>query len=155
MDTVVPREQLQKVLDQSTRLVMKEAAGILLNHEEVSLGREIYTVYTHFSRGFRSCLAFYADTSLFKRLTCHMMQTEQVDAADIRDFTTEYFNVLCGHIVSALFLNTRIAARFDIPSFCEGVYQPEGQLKHIVLGYASDLHENARLVCYATPALFT
>ena len=67
----------------------------------------------------------------------------------VEDFTKEYFNVLCGHIVSRLFRETRVPARFSPPVFRRGRYVPEDHLRHIVLTYADDRNERAQLIQHA------
>ena len=62
------------------------------------------------------------EAAMFVRLTRGMMQREDVTDRDVEDFTKEYFNVLCGHIVSRLFRETRVPARFSPPVFRRGRY---------------------------------
>jgi len=150
LDTAVPREELQAVFDRSTRMVT-EAAGIRLETADVPWSGEVCTVYTTFEKGFHSCMTFCADQAMFTRLARRMMYNDPVNCQDIADFAKEYFNTLCGHIVSALYGDTHVAARFQIPSFCCGRYCPCDQLEHIVLRYTSDQNECAQLTCYKSP----
>lgn len=149
MDTILPPEHLRTIYDQSIRLVTKQTAGILLNQEEIILHDDVCTVYTLFDKNVHSSLAMCADLGLFTRLTQRMMQSEKVSAQDIEDFTKEYFNILCGHIAVALFRDTKAAARFQIPEFHSGRYQPDNRRVCLELAFRSDQNEGARLIHYA------
>ena len=63
-------------------------------------------------------------------------------------YMKELLNVLCGHIVAAVFSRTKTAARFQPPCFAEGCYLPEGEdpdgVIHIC--YMNDYAESAMLL---------
>jgi len=148
MDTLLSRERLHTIYDQSTRFVTERTSGILLNEEDVSFSEEICTIYTTFERHVSSGLAMCADLSLLTRLTQHMMKSEHVDLQDVEDFSKEYFNVLCGHIAASLFRDTRVSVRFQIPVFYYGWYQPEHQQESWKLRFLSDHNECVWLIHY-------
>jgi len=152
VDTILSAEQLREIYDRSARLVTEQTSGILLAPKTVPLKEDICTLYTNFERSIHSGLAMCADTGLFRRLTQRMMQADQVDFQDMEDFSKEYFNVLCGHIAVALFQNTKVAARFQIPTFYRGWYQPKEQEETMELGFLSDKNEGVRLIHYKAPA---
>ena len=149
MSTSVPRERLAEIFDQVVRDITRREAGICLAPGEAEPSGEIYTVYAVFERGCGTCLSMSAEAAMFVRLTRGMMQREDVTDRDVEDFTKEYFNVLCGHIVSRLFRETRVPARFSPPVFRRGRYVPEDHLRHIVLTYADDRNERAQLIQHA------
>lgn len=149
MNADVPRERLREIFDQVVRDITRREAGICLAPGEREPDGELYTVYTVFERGFRTCLSLSAEASMFVRLTQGMMGREDVTARDVEDFAKEYFNVLCGHIMARLFRETRIPARFSPPVFRRGRYAPENHRRHIVLTYASDGNERAQLIHHA------
>ncbi len=155
METVTPLpdpERLRDICGQIARSVTRQISEILL---EPGLGEpedEVCTVYTSFERGFPFTLDLVADLSLFRRLTQRMMRREQVSAQDVEDAAKEYFNVVCGGIVAALYRATGQAGRFRIPSFCRGFHQPEeGLERNWEAVYLGDRDERARLVCYMAP----
>lgn len=141
----MPQEGLKEIFDQITRKVTEQAAGISLNRGEIAPAGELYTVYVAFERGFRAGVSFCAEASLFTRLTKHMMQQDEITRQDVEDFTKEYFNVLCGQIASRLFQVTKVAARFGIPTFHSGRFEPAGHEEHFVISYTSDGNENAQI----------
>jgi len=151
MDTVLSQDRLRSIYDQSARIVTEQTSGILLVQSPIPLHRDICTLYTNFERCVHSGLAMCADTSLFTRLTQNMMHIDEVDARDVEDFAKEYFNVLCGHIAAALFRDTKLAARFQIPVFYRGWYQPANQQESWELSFLSDKKEGARLIHYKSP----
>lgn len=146
MNRAIPQERLAEIFDQVVRDITRREAGIRLVPGEEAPGGALYTVYSVFERGFNSCLSLTAEAPMFVRLTRGMMHRENVTDRNVEDFTREYFNVLCGHIVSRLFRETRIPARFSPPVFCTGWYLPEGHLRHIVLTYTGDGNERVQLI---------
>lgn len=149
MGSTLSREDLGRLLDQVTREITQREAGIILNQTGSIPGGaegEACTVYTSFNRGIDASLSLRADMSLFVRLACGMMQTEELSPQDVEEVAKEYFNVLCGHVLSRLFQLTRLPARFNVPSFCRGRHVVEGTEEDIVLNYVGDRHERAQLI---------
>ncbi len=146
MHTAMSGQELENVLDQITRRVTEESTGIRLIPGGPDPTEDVYTVHVRFCRGFHSSLSFRTDSALLTRLTQSMLQEEQVTLQDLEDVAKEYFNVLCGHIVAALFKATRVTARFSVPSFHRGSYSPEGHTEQFVIHYSSDRGEAALLV---------
>jgi len=146
MDTIVSREELEKMFDQTLREVTSRVGGIHLHQVDSLPEGELYTVYVTFDRGLQSSLCLCAEKSMFLRLTRFMMRREEVTYQNMKDFSKEYFNVVCGHIAAKLYAATRRACRFSVPGFCSGRYQPEEHEAYIALSYAGDQNERARMV---------
>ena len=142
----MPEKKLKEVLDQITRKVTEDSVGIQLIQGESEPGEDVCTVHIHFRKGFRSSLSLRADTAMLTRLTQSMLQEENVTPQDLEDVTKEYFNVLCGHIASALYQATQVASRFSTPSFHQGSYSPEDQEEQFVLNYGSDQEGAVQLI---------
>lgn len=145
MNTAISQEILDTVFDEVTRQVTETVAGIRLYRGDSPPDGELCTVYAAFQHGFSSSLSLCAESSVFKRLTQHIMQDKQVTQQDVEDFTKEYFNVLCGHVASRLFQLTKVASRFEIPSFYIGRYQPENHQDQFTINYFSDKNEGIQL----------
>ena len=145
MNTAISQEVLDTIFDEVTRQVTETVAGIRLYRGNAVPDGELYTVYAAFERGFSSSLSLCAEASVFTRLTQHIMENVQVTPQDVEDFTKEYFNVLCGNIASKLFQITKVASRFEIPSFHRGRYQPENHQDQFVINYFSDKNEGVLL----------
>lgn len=146
MDRAMSQKRLAQVFDEVVREVTERASGIRLLESGTKLAGELCTVYTSFQRGYRTGVSLCAERSLFTRLTQRMMQTEEVSPQEVEEFSREYFNALCGRIVSQMYPETKIPARFDRPSFHEGRYSPRGRQKHFSIRYTSDGAGNAELV---------
>jgi len=151
-DTVLSTERLHEIYKESACYVTAQVSGITLSQGDAPLNGEVCTVYTYFEKnGVHSGLAFCAQAGFFKRLTQQMMCAEDVEPQDVEDFSKEYFNVLCGNITSAIFRDTKVAARFQIPAFCRGRYEPGEQWESWSLYFHSDQNEGAQLVHYKSP----
>ena len=146
MDTAIPEEKLKEILDQITRQVTEESVGIQLTQGESEPGEDVCTVHIRFRKGFRSSLTLRADTAMLTRLTQSMLQEETVTPQDLEDVIKEYFNVLCGHISSALYKATQVASRFSAPTFHQGPYSPEDHEEQFVLSYGSDQEGTVQLI---------
>lgn len=148
MDRALSREDLSVLLDQVTREITQEAGIILSSSDSFQDGMngDICTVYTTFNRGMDTSLSLYADMSVFTRLARGIMQTDELTPQDVEDVAKEYFNVLCGHVLSRLFQETRLPARFSVPSFCRGLYVMKDSENHIILDYIGDQGEQVRLI---------
>ncbi len=142
----MPENKLKEFLDQITRKVTEDSVGIQLIQGESEPGEDVCTVHIRFRKGFHSSLSLRADTAMLTRLTQSMLQEENVTPQDLEDATREYFNVLCGNIVSALHQATRVASRFGIPSFHQGNYSPEDHKEQFVLSYGSDREGTMQLI---------
>jgi len=145
MNTEMSKEKLKEVLDRITRKVTEESAGIHLNPGRSGPEEDQCTVHVRFHRGSLSNLSLRADMEMFTRLARSMLQTEQITVQDLEDVAKEYFNVLCGHIVTALYKATHVGSRFGVPSFYRGAFVPEDRKEQFVLNYSSDRNETAQL----------
>lgn len=148
MDNIISKERLSEIYEQSACEVTQRTSGIQLNQGPADMDADVCTVYTDFNRGVYFGLALCAETDMLRRLTQNMMGTDQVDFQDVEDFSKEYFNVLCGHIAGAVFRDTKVAARFQIPTFHRGWYHPENRLEGWELDFLSDRQEGIRLIHY-------
>lgn len=146
IDTTMSRVRLVELFDASIREVTQKETGICLYQGGVPPEEELFTVYSVFERGFNSSLSMCAEKALLTQITQAMMRETEVTQRDIEDFSKEYFNILCGHIVTRLFKMTKIAARFSVPSFHTGRYDPDDQLEHLIINYASDTGGGLQLI---------
>ena len=146
MNTVVTKERLEQILDQALQDVTERTAGVRLNQGDQPPGEDLCTVHIVFDRGFNTSLTLCADTSLLSRMACNSFHEDEVDPEDLEEFTTEYFNVLCGKIAGAMFQATQIPAHFSPPTFYHGRYEPEGQEVQLVLTYSDEHSKGAQLI---------
>ena len=146
------KAELQTILGSSLQDTSCRFAGVCLSPEgtcpSAELSDDTCTVQTTFRGGCRADLALCADTALFARLARNVMGAEAVTQQDIRDVATEYFNIVCGRVAAGLFRTSRIAPRFQIPSFRPGLYLPQEQpAKLCVLKFHCTRQEHIHLIC--------
>lgn len=139
MNTAMGQEELEHLLDQAVQDVTERTAGVRLYQGKNIPGDDLCTVQINFDKGFRTSLTLCADTGLLYRMACNSFHEESVSSEDVEEFSKEYFNVLCGRIVGAMFRVTQIPAHFGPPVFYHGRYEPEGREVQFVLTY-SDKH---------------
>ena len=146
MDTAMSEEKLREIFDRITREVTRDSVGIPLTEGGNGPGADLCTVHIGFNKGFHSSLSLRADRKLLVRVSQAILQTEEISPQDLEDVTKEYLNVLCGHIAQVMYQVTRVVSRFDVPSFYQGDFSPEGQKVQFVLNYADDRRDAAQLV---------
>ena len=145
MNTAIPQQELEDVLDRAVREVTEQTAGVRLCPSASPLGENLCTVHMTFSRGFHTGLSLCADTGLLFRMARNVFGEEELTQQDLEDFCKEYFNILCGKITAALFRSTSVPARFSVPAFYCGRYTPENYRAQFMLTYADEQREGAQL----------
>jgi len=151
MASIVSPELLREFCGQAARSVTWQVGGIELGPGNGPPVGDVRLVFTPFTKGVTMALALRAEASFFRRISCCMMGREWTDEQDMEDSAKEYFNVLCGGVVAALYCSAKAVTRFDIPTFHEGGYQPQGWQEDWTLDFLSDNNEHARLICYTAP----
>lgn len=146
MNTAMTQEELAKVLDQALQEVTERTAGVRLHQGDQPPGEDLCTVHITFDKGFGTSLTLCADTSLLVRMARNSFHEDTVTQDDLEEFSKEYFNVLCGKIVGAMFRATRIPAHFGQPVFYHGRYEPEGQEAQFILTYSDEHSQGAQLI---------
>ncbi len=146
MNTVMTKEALEQILDQALQDVTERTAGVRLHQEDQPPGNDLCTVHITFDKGFDTSLTLCADTSLLARMARNSFHEEAVTQEDLEEFGKEYFNVLCGKVVGAVFQATQIPAHFSPPEFYRGRYEPEGQEVQFVLTYSDENSAGAQLI---------
>ena len=92
--------QIQELWDKVIQDITEHISNVQLYKQESALLGETYTVQTTFEGGYNATLFLCADTALFTRLAQCVLQSETVSQQDVEDFAKEYFNIICGQIVS-------------------------------------------------------
>ncbi len=106
---------------------------------------DLCTIHTTTNGGYRIRLVFCAERKFLKLIAEHMLGEPVANEDDIKECAKEFFNVICGHIVAAIFKETHFPARFHCPSFEEGCYLPgkEGSDEMLAYCYLSVHNETA------------
>lgn len=146
MNTALPQKELERLLDAAVREVTESIAGVQLCRGGDPPGDDLCTVHIAFRKEFHSSLSLRADTSMLTGLAQSALRMETVSPQDLEDFAKEYFNVLCGKIAAIFFKTTKKPARFSVPSFYWGFYEPEGQRQQFELNYSDERCRSAQLI---------
>ena len=152
MNTAATKQELERILDQALQDVTERTAGVRLHQGNQPLGEDLCTVHITFDKGFGTSLTLCADTSLLARMARNSFHEEAVTPEDVEEFSKEYFNVLCGKIVGAMFQATQVPAHVGPPSFCHGRYEPEDKEAQFILTYADEQREGAQLIHHVPSA---
>lgn len=56
-----------------------------------------------------------ADKAVYASITEHMARKIEVDEEDIKDYVGEFFNILCGRMISAVNREHKTSIRFGLP----------------------------------------
>lgn len=78
-------------------------------------------------------IVFCTKSEILRTITENMKHGREASEEDIPVYITEFFNILCGHIVSAMNSKCHCKARFGIPKLISGLYEPE---------YTQDTHSS-------------
>ena len=145
MNTAMSQQELADLLDEAVREVTEQTAGVQLFPSGETPSENLCTVHITFSRGFHTSLTLCADTELVFRMARNALGEEELTQQDMEDFCKEYFNILCGKIAAILFRETKVPARFSIPTFYHGRYTPENHQTQFMLTYSDEQKESAQL----------
>lgn len=96
---------------------------------------DLCTIHTTTNGGYQIRLVFYADRTFLLLIAQHMLGEPVADPDDIKECAMEFFNVVCGHVVAAIFRETHAPARFHCPCFEEGYYLPGKEGTDEMLAY--------------------
>lgn len=146
MNTALPQKELEDLLDAAVREVTAKIAGVRLSRGGGPPGADLCTVHIAFRKEFRSSLSLRADRSMLTDLARSALEMDKVAPQDLEDFAKEYFNVLCGKIAAIFFKTTKKPARFSVPAFYWGGYEPEGQRRQFALDYSDERGRSAQLI---------
>ncbi len=147
-------EELQKILDNVMQNITNRFTCIQLSQEDAPPSGQVCSVHSTFDGDCHGTLVLFADLNLMTRLAQVFLQEESVTPQDVEDCAKEYFNIICGQVVAGLFQAAHLTSRFNIPSFQQGKYLPDGQSDPLcVLNYTSNCNEVAQLLCTSCPLL--
>lgn len=121
------QKNLQDAIDKIVEELFWQVARIHLHRCECATppSKELCTVYTTFSGGYKSRFFFCVEPALMKRMAENMAEEPVTDLEDIYDYMKEFVNVVCGHIVASIFNKTEVSARFLCPEIVKGYEIPK------------------------------
>lgn len=115
------------IVDDAICDITKRMAGIDLQQTQRNFNESDDVCSMHVSVGgtYQLSLICLADGRLFRAIAERMKRSPVEDEEDMQVYAKEYFNTLCGHIVTRINLKTKSSARFGIPDFQQGAYAVE------------------------------
>ena len=116
---------IQKILDDAVRDITKRLAGIDLERAPSSLLEEdddIASLYTATTGSFQIKVVCHAQTRLLRYIAEKMARRPVEDSEMEEVYVKEYFNILCGHVISKINRLTNGSARIGIPEYYRGFY---------------------------------
>lgn len=84
-----------------------------------------YSVLATIQGDYNLTIVFCMEANMLRTITENMKHGMEASEEDIPVYITEFFNILCGHIVSAMNTKCHCKARFGIPKLICGIYEPE------------------------------
>ena len=156
-----PRQDvpIQTTIEEILRNVLHETADISMHHchqrwdEQKIEEREMYTVYTSFHGAYQARFAFCAELDIMKRITEYMLGEKDSSLEDMIESVKEFVNIICGHIVGAIFKRTKVAARFHVPDFAKGIYIPNRENQDFIVTKYCTNEESKMILCIYDPVV--
>lgn len=67
-------------------------------------------------------MVLHAGSRVLRGITQHMKHGEAFDDDEVCVYTTEFFNILCGHVITEVNNRSHTVTRFGIPKVVKGAY---------------------------------
>lgn len=116
------QENFERIVDCTVRDITKRMSGIHLirtDKEPWTLDNAVSSLVTEVAGDYSFTVTCCADNKLLHTIAEHMKRSPVSDD-EVGIYTTEYFNTLCGHVVSQINHLNQASARFKVPQFIEG-----------------------------------
>lgn len=119
MDTKI---DILEILDTAVKDISKRVAKLdMLNTDSAEINIEGASSLVSTTKGdYCLTIIFYTEDRVLRAITENMKHGATTNDADIPIYTTEYFNILCGHVISTMNNKAHTAARFTIPRIVKG-----------------------------------
>lgn len=126
MSTALPN--IMEVLDTAVKDITKRVAKFDMVPAECAVpdAGDSNSLVTTANGDYQLTIVFYAPNRVLQAITENMKRGKISDAQDIEIYTVEFFNILCGHVVTAMNNSIHASARFGIPRLVKGPYGPDG-----------------------------
>lgn len=118
---------LSEITDRAVKDISKKVARMdMLNADAVPVeedGADSCSLVTTAKGDYELTIVFCAGFRVMRAIAENMKRGESANEEDIAIYTKEFFNILCGHVVSALNRAIHASARFGIPQFLIGPFR--------------------------------
>lgn len=115
---------IQSIVDSVIKDITKRVASVELHETEYDLDQsgEHCSLCVTVQGEYKITIIYNAEQRLLRTIAEHMKRGPISDSEEIALYTKEYFNILCGHVVSLINHITHSSARFGIPQYAKGAY---------------------------------
>lgn len=123
-DMKMDRMELRSLADRAVREMTERIAKFLLIQKEVSSLNLLRcsSLVVRTSGEYEASLILNADDSYLEEIARRMKHSEEVTAQDVAMYTTEFYNILCGFLISQFNSIQCCKARFGIPKYTNNSY---------------------------------
>lgn len=112
-------ELLHRIIDEAVINITKRVANITLKRSDGlrpgSSGHSTLRITT--TGAYRMTFVYRAPPRVFQIIADTMKRRSCTDEADMAEYVKEYFNILCGRIVSGINRETGASVRFGLPEY--------------------------------------
>lgn len=139
---MVPWESMQELLDDVIVSMTKRMAGIDMERTSASClpdEGEVSAVITEITGTDGFTLVYHADNALLLEIAQKMKRRPVEDADEVGEYTREYFNIICGHMISQLNRREKSSLRFSMPRYLPSPFDK------------TEKDQNAFVLHYQTP----
>lgn len=118
------QETLFQIVDSAIKDISRRVAKLdMVNTDSVQIKSEdTCTLYTTTRGDYCLTIILYTKIPVLKAITENMKRSPMVSEDDFAIYPIEYFNVLCGHVITAMNKAYCTKARFDVPQIIKGLY---------------------------------
>lgn len=117
---MVQWESIEELMDEVVKDVTKKMAGIDLeraNTDVLPSDGKVSALIAEVSGTDGFTLVYNAEDALLWEIAQNMKHRPVEDMDEVGEYTREYFNVICGHVISRLNRKTQSSLRFAIPQY--------------------------------------
>lgn len=125
--SIICHAEVGTILDTVMKDISARVAGLTVqNVSEKEIGTKIssepYSLIIDTRGDYDMRIILSADAHVMQTITKNMKRGREVAEEDIPIYSGEFFNILCGHIVSTVNTQNKKKASFGIPKFIKGSY---------------------------------
>lgn len=113
-----------EILDNAVKDIFKRVVRFDMEqiHKCPMNTHELYSLVISTQGDYNLTIVLCAENDVFRKMAEHMKRGAPPGDEDIPVYVTEFYNILCGHIVSMLNKTHHCSARFAIPKYIRGYY---------------------------------
>lgn len=122
---------LYKVIDEAAVDITKRMAGVELKPGKRKSLEDTGVIRIRTTGTYDLSLSYVASASVFQAIADSMKRAPAVDMEDVSVYVKEYFNILCGRIISRINRETKHSARFGLAEFeypFQTPAEPDGEI---------------------------